>query len=378
MIQTTMAPSAKTTPPKEVHHPSLYLPDGDVVISAPSKSTDCSLRIFRLHRAVLTEHCQSEVLLTLSGDEQEQYDGVPRLRLSDDADDLAILFSAMYDIGSLHLTPRHPDTPLRLHGPTTLAQKYKATTVLTAITTRIIQDWPLTLADWLARQDEKRDVLAMLRPYGYVDPKAKPLEEYSFPEPAAAIRFAMEFDCPSILPAAFYELAIANDAQHREPTGSLTLASPLVPIRWNLLSKPDLLRLISGEKALQHTLSTSLQTISRETKIFGCKRDGSYYPGGVTNCAKAVDRYLADLSTGKYGLGGSVSGGGVMRTDAIGCLKWLEETEQEDLEDEEVWVWDCMLGQETFEEAVKREMQKVWDALPKCFGLQVKEATAAK
>lgn len=276
---------------------------------------------------------------------------------------------------SLQLIPRHPDTPLRLHGPTKLATKYKATTVLTAITTRITQDWPLTLADWLARQEEKKDVLAILHPYGYVDPKkAKPLEEYSFPEPAAAIRFAMEFNCPSILPAAFYELVIANDAQYREPTGSLTLSSPLVPIRWNLLSKHDLLRLIAGEKALHHLLSTSLKTISRETKIFGCKRDGSYYPGGVTNCAKAVDRYLADLSTGKYGLGGSA----VMRTDALGCLRWLEETEQEDLEDEEVWVWDCMLGQETFEECVKREMQKVWDKLPECFGLKSEDGAVAK
>ncbi len=94
-----MAPSAETAPSKEINHPSLYLPDGDVVISAQSKSSvvDGSLQIFRLHRAVLTEH--SEILLTLAGDDQEQYDGVPRFRLSDDADDLAILFSAMYDIG---------------------------------------------------------------------------------------------------------------------------------------------------------------------------------------------------------------------------------------------------------------------------------------
>lgn len=93
-----MPPSTETVFPKEVHHPSLYLPDGDVVISALSKSSDNSLQIFRLHRAVLAEH--SEALLTLTGADQEQYDGVPRIRLSDDADDLAILFSAMYDIGS--------------------------------------------------------------------------------------------------------------------------------------------------------------------------------------------------------------------------------------------------------------------------------------
>ncbi|KAI0749140.1 hypothetical protein BC629DRAFT_1598923 [Irpex lacteus] len=223
-----MALNAEAAPPQGPHHPSLYLPDGDVVISTPSKSLDGSLQIFRLHRAVLEEHSEvlAHVLLTLAGDNQEQYDGVLLFRLSDDADDLGVLFGAMYDIRSLQLTPRHPDTPLRLYSPTKLATKYKATSVLTAITTRIEQDWPHTLADWLARQEEKKDVQAILHPYGYVDPKkAKPLEEYSFPEPASAIRFAMEFDYPGILPAAFYELAIASDAQHREPSGSLTLSS---------------------------------------------------------------------------------------------------------------------------------------------------------
>lgn len=98
-----MALNAETASPKELHHPSLYLPNGDVVISAPSKSPGSTLQIFRLHRAVLSEHSEvlAHVLLTLAGDNQEQYEGVPRFRLSDDADDLAVLFGAMYDIGSV-------------------------------------------------------------------------------------------------------------------------------------------------------------------------------------------------------------------------------------------------------------------------------------
>lgn len=88
-----------TNRPTEERHAALYLPDGDIVISAPKPSTNAStLVLFRLDTLVL--RCHSSIfkdMLSLPGDQStnEQYDGVPRVRLTDDADDLAGLFKAM-------------------------------------------------------------------------------------------------------------------------------------------------------------------------------------------------------------------------------------------------------------------------------------------
>ena len=78
-------------------------------------------------------------------------------------------------------------------------------------------DWPRTLAEWdrleaeidymmEEHQDDKNEDY-----YGRVDGL---FLDQRLPEPAAAIRLALEFGIPSILPAAFYTLAQTTPDWH--------------------------------------------------------------------------------------------------------------------------------------------------------------------
>ena len=73
---------------------------------------------------------------------------------------------------------------------------------------------------------------------------SSPLSEYlSFPEPAAATRFATEHDVPSILPAAFYALSTTISECTWEGVQKNDLRGCYArPVRWELLDKESLLR----------------------------------------------------------------------------------------------------------------------------------------
>ena len=78
-------------------HPTLYITEGDIVLSAPLSAT--SVQLFRVKRGPL---CTNSPVFhdTLSlpvgeGSEVETYDGVPIINLHDDAKDLAGLLNAI-------------------------------------------------------------------------------------------------------------------------------------------------------------------------------------------------------------------------------------------------------------------------------------------
>ena len=80
-------------------HPTLYRPDGDIVLSAPLSPT--SVQLFRVHKAFLSVHSPvfRDVLSLPVGNTPnvETYDDVPLIELSDDVKDLAGLLSAIYN-----------------------------------------------------------------------------------------------------------------------------------------------------------------------------------------------------------------------------------------------------------------------------------------
>ena len=82
----------------EVRHSTLYLADGDVVLAAPRSATVTVL--FRVDKVYLARNSPVfRSMFTLPSDPgiNEMYDGVPRVQLVDDADDLARLLAALYD-----------------------------------------------------------------------------------------------------------------------------------------------------------------------------------------------------------------------------------------------------------------------------------------
>jgi hypothetical protein len=83
-------------------HSTAYFPDGDIVLCARRKSFD-TLCMFRVDRVYLTRNSSVfRDMLSVSsppghGDTPEMYDGVPVIRLPDDADDLGNVLGLLYN-----------------------------------------------------------------------------------------------------------------------------------------------------------------------------------------------------------------------------------------------------------------------------------------
>lgn len=107
-----------------------------------------------------------------------------------------------------------------------------------------------------------------------------------FPEPASAILLATEFACPSILPAAFYQLAITDPAADwDEFRGSdddweyrCVLAKGGRTARWELLDRANLMRFLRGRTKLDEWLPdiedclTSYLGTAECVDMFHCER----------------------------------------------------------------------------------------------------------
>lgn len=85
---------------EERWHPSLYFADGDIVVSAVSKDKSY-IEFYRVDRVFLARHSTIFKDMFVVGEsnlDMEQYDGVPKVHLPDDAEDVAGLLSAIYDV----------------------------------------------------------------------------------------------------------------------------------------------------------------------------------------------------------------------------------------------------------------------------------------
>ena len=88
----------RTASPSFVRHPTLYFADGDVTLCA-AKSCGV-LQAFRVDRVYLSRNSPvfREMLSPASAHNMtELFDGVPLLRLADDADELASLLELLYN-----------------------------------------------------------------------------------------------------------------------------------------------------------------------------------------------------------------------------------------------------------------------------------------
>lgn len=159
--------------------------------------------------------------------------------------------------------------PLKVWGIMKLAVKYDVAMLRTIIARHFESDWPRTLAEW-----EKQDARFLSNTRlseckmdnwdnnGTLISKT-PIDYSMLPEPALAIRFAMEFNCPSILPAAFYHLSQVSpltdwDIASRtfEPNNPPIRTRPSA--RWSMLEPPDVFRLLTGKDELHQRMPSEL------------------------------------------------------------------------------------------------------------------------
>ncbi len=98
-----MQSHSETTTQELQRHSTLYILDGDIALSAPKSalksSTTSVALVFRVHRRILSYHSvvfSSILSIPVIPDSNETYDGVPLVRLTDDADDFESLLKMMY------------------------------------------------------------------------------------------------------------------------------------------------------------------------------------------------------------------------------------------------------------------------------------------
>lgn len=119
-----------------------------------------------------------------------------------------------------------------------LAVKYEVEAIRKTILKRIESQWPQTLDEWERRYANRVRNHALLSS----DTPEEEMEVY-FPDPALAVRFALEFNCPNIFPAALYELV---SAYHPEASDHPTPFS----ISWECLHATDMRRVVAVQRML--------------------------------------------------------------------------------------------------------------------------------
>lgn len=79
--------------------PPLYLPDGDLVVTAAQKAEEHKIQFYRVYRTFLSCHSPIFRDMLAIGQESanEMHDGVPMVHFPDDAEDVAGFLSALHN-----------------------------------------------------------------------------------------------------------------------------------------------------------------------------------------------------------------------------------------------------------------------------------------
>lgn len=370
--------------PQEQRHPTLYLSDGDLVVSAALKSDKNTVQLFRIYKPFLACHSPifKDMLAIGGGATNDIYDGVPRVHLPDDAEDVAdflrVLHNPAYVIrpafellvltsvlpikfSTLPFSRSDPDEVLKLMGIMKLAAKYEVAMLRTMIFRQLENQWPLTLSAWERRQHLRRDGKLRLAgcdvvdSYGGLDRRLSVTDWKNQPEPAFAIRFGMEFKCKSILGAAFYEIAYSSGVDDWDTAGSDW--GVVRPVRWSMLHSEDILGIFKGRQSLEQQLRSDLRSL-RDTIRAHC---GYRNDIRKSRCMRSVDRLIADQMEDADTIGPL----DLYRrmNDALCDCSWEMDPDPEPGED----LWCCPESYKMVRECLMEHAKAMWKSLPIMF-----------
>ncbi|KAJ7232197.1 hypothetical protein B0H12DRAFT_1029079 [Mycena haematopus] len=228
-----------------IRHSSLYLADGNLIVAAPISEGDGGMMLFRVHQSMLS--LQSPVfaaMFTLPSPDTNRdiYDGVPFVRMPDDARDIESLLKVLYNPSALPYKRLDPLTPINVRRTLAMATKYEMDGLRDRIVTQLQADWPQSLVEWdrleteircLEEEHESAEDDDYMVDDLYLDER--------LPEPAAAIRLAMDWNVPKIMPSAVYHLSrLKTSDDWLERHQSRTNLYLDRTARWDLLEAPDL------------------------------------------------------------------------------------------------------------------------------------------
>ncbi|KDQ58407.1 hypothetical protein JAAARDRAFT_68904 [Jaapia argillacea MUCL 33604] len=251
-------------------HPSLYFEDGSVVLLLPS--TDESLVAYRVHRSLLSAHSEvfADLFTVPSPAVPEKYDGVPLVKLSDNAQDMEHFLNCIY-VPRILMTEAITVDSVFVNGAMRLSNKYSVPFIRDFIIEKLEERWPRTYGTWVSRDLEHISLADKYKSLDNATHHGKIDGQYYCDvvgDPASAIRFGVDHNVPSLLPSAFYELssvdpsldldechtALENGDESREKA---ILESTKASARWSIIQPKEFRLLIGGmDKLKSHSLTT--------------------------------------------------------------------------------------------------------------------------
>ncbi|KAJ6598832.1 hypothetical protein DFH09DRAFT_902459 [Mycena vulgaris] len=233
-------------------HSSLYLTDGNLVVAAEGAGGKV---LFRVHQSILS--LQSPVFSSMftlphpgGSANRDMYDGAPFVHMQDDAKDVEALLKVLYNPSELPYKRLDPLTPINVRRTLGMATKYGMEPLRDRIVAQLEADWPNSLAEWDRLETEVHALTKEHKSSEGFMVDGLYLDE-RLPEPGSAIRLAIDWSIPKILPAAFYHLSrLSTDAdwlECRKPRENLCLSRT---VRWDLLQASDLKLLLKLREAI--------------------------------------------------------------------------------------------------------------------------------
>lgn len=267
-----------------------------------------------------------------------------------------------------------------------IAAKYQVANVRPFIVNQLTAEWPKQLLPWLLRHNELKTAYKVI---SFADDSLfNPDEHFRWvqnraPDPASAIRIALDHNIPSILPVAFYTLcqvdaeADYNRWEHEKWSfecqdyvnrlDTFTYSDRCYDhgierlARWDLVDRDSMYRLAMGKRALTDTnLNLSSVFVSQSKKT----DDIDHQP---EEC-KTKERCRAErvrlekvhrLQIQPYSMSGNDS---IQRPDPLARLWgwWEEEDLSGDL---------CESCAVTLKQRIRDKMEQIWEDLPHMFHL---------
>lgn len=251
-----------------------------------------------------------------------------------------------------------------------LTSKYQMESLHISLLRCVQADWPRTLQEWDRLQIEveyAREQLPSTKGMDIDDDiSAKPTIDDSFPEPASAIALATTFACPSILPAAFYQLAITDAAadwdEYRssdaDPDAELEHENVLArggrTARWTMLDQTNLLRYVRGRARLDAWLSDIEDCLTSYLGAVECMIPSS--------CSWARTECHREFK---------LEGPGAVRPfDPLGAIKYLIDTIPH--------ASFCPACTNHVRKELVRVRQEIWDELPTIFGFEDLDSSSSR